>query len=89
MTPYEALAHAFTTMPTGGFSTQEGSLTSFSAAAQWIVVVFMLLAGANFALLLRGLARRRPRAALRDEEFRVYLALLRRGRGGRSLELWR
>lgn len=76
MTPFEALAHAFTTMPTGGFSTQSRSMEAFSAEAQWIVVVFMLLAGANFALLYRGLIRRRPRAFLHDEELRLYLAFV-------------
>lgn len=75
MTNFEALSHAFTTMPTGGFSTRSGSMSVFSAAAQWIVVVFMLLAGANFALMYRGFVRRRPRSFLRDEEFRLYLAL--------------
>jgi len=75
MTNFEALSHAFTTMPTGGFSTRAGSMSVFSAAAQWIVVVFMLLAGANFALMYRGFVRRRPRSFLRDEEFRLYLAL--------------
>jgi len=75
MTPYQALAHAFTTMPTGGFSTQARSIEVFSAAAQWIMVVFMLLAGANFALMYRGFVRRRPRVFLRDEEFRLYLAI--------------
>jgi trk/ktr system potassium uptake protein len=88
MTPYEALAHAFTTMPTGGFSTQADSLQSFSAAAQWIIVVFMLLAGANFALLFRGLARRRPRVFLRDEEFRVYLALAAVAAVVLTVEIW-
>ncbi len=75
MTPFEALSHAFTTMPTGGFSTQANSIEAFSAAAQWIIVVFMILAGANFALMYRGFVRRRPRVFLRDEEFRLYLAL--------------
>ncbi len=75
MTPFEALSHAFTTMPTGGFSTQARSIEVFSAAAQWIIVVFMILAGANFALMYRGFVRRRPRVFLRDEEFRLYLAL--------------
>jgi trk system potassium uptake protein TrkH len=75
MTPFEAVAHAFTTMPTGGFSTQPRSLEAFSAEAQWIVVVFMLLAGANFALMYRGFIRRRPRVFLRDQELRLYLAL--------------
>ena len=76
MTEFEALAHAFTTMPTGGFSTQPRSVEVFSAAAQWIIVVFMILAGANFALLYRGHVRRRPRVFLRDEEFLLYVALV-------------
>jgi trk system potassium uptake protein len=76
MTEYEALAHAFTTMPTGGFSTQARSIEAFSGAAQWIVVVFMIVAGANFALMYRALIRRRPQALVRDEEFRLYLALI-------------
>jgi trk system potassium uptake protein TrkH len=76
MTPYQALAHAFSTMPTGGFSTQPRSAEAFSAEAQWILAFFMLVAGANFALMYRGLVRRRPHVFARDEEFRVYIVLV-------------
>ncbi len=76
MTEFEALAYAFTTMPTGGFSTQARSVEAFSAAAQWIVVLFMILAGTNFALMYRAFVRRRPRPLVRDEEFRLYLVLI-------------
>jgi trk system potassium uptake protein TrkH len=76
MNLFEAVAHAFTTMPTGGFSTQARSLEAFGAASQWAIVVFMALAGANFALTYRALVRRQPRAFVRDEEFRLYLGLL-------------
>ncbi|HEU5264273.1 MAG TPA: TrkH family potassium uptake protein [Gaiellaceae bacterium] len=75
MTPYQALAHAFSTMPTGGFSTQPRSAEVFSAEAQWILASFMLAAGANFALMYRALVSRRTRVLARDEEFRLYLAL--------------
>jgi trk system potassium uptake protein TrkH len=75
MTPYQALAHAFSTMPTGGFSTQARSAEGFSAEAQWILALFMLVAGANFALMYRGLVRRRPHVFARDEEFRLYIVL--------------
>ena len=75
MTPYQALAHAFATMPTGGFSTRADSAAGFSAEAQWILAFFMLVAGANFALMYRGLVQRRARAFARDEEFRLYVAL--------------
>ena len=73
---YEAVAHAFTTLPTGGFSTRAQSLAEFGAASQWTVTVFMALAGANFALLYVAFVHRRSRALIRDEEFRLYLALL-------------
>jgi trk system potassium uptake protein TrkH len=74
MSPYQAAAHAFTTLPTGGFSPQASSAAAFTAATQWVMVVFMVLAGANFALHYRVLRRRfNP---LRDEEFRVYLVII-------------
>jgi trk system potassium uptake protein TrkH len=73
MTPYQAAAHAFTTLPTGGFSPQARSAEPFAAASQWVMVAFMVLAGANFALHYRLLRRRiNP---LRDEELRLYLVL--------------
>jgi trk system potassium uptake protein TrkH len=75
MTPYEAVAHSFSTMPTGGFSTQPRGAEVFSAESQWILAIFMLLAGANFALLYRAFVRRAPRALVRDEEFRLYVAI--------------
>jgi trk system potassium uptake protein len=79
MSLYEAVAHAFTTMPTGGFSTQARSIEAFAAATQWTIAIFMVIAGANFGLMYRALARRAPGALARDEEFRLYLALLALG----------
>ena len=76
MTPFHAVAHAFSTIPTAGFSTKADSLESFSHATQWVVLVFMVLGGVNFALMYRAIVRRQPRAASRDEELRLYLALL-------------
>ena len=88
MTPYEALAHAFSTMPTGGFSTQPNSIEAFSPSAQWIIALFMLLAGANFVLLFRAIVRRHPRVFVRDEEFRLYLGLVVIASIVLLIELW-
>ena len=88
MTFYEALAHAFATMPTGGFSTQPNSIAAFSPAAQWIIALFMLLAGVNFLLLFRAIVRRRPRVFVRDEEFRLYLGLVAIASGVLLVQLW-
>lgn len=76
MSPFHALAHALTTIPTAGFSTKSESIAAFAPATQWVVILFMVLGGVNFALMYRAFVRRQPRAAARDEEFRLYLALL-------------
>ncbi|QLD84705.1 TrkH family potassium uptake protein [Natronomonas halophila] len=47
---YNAFAHGFTTLPTGGFSPEADSIAAFSAAVQWVVIPFMFVAGVNFGL---------------------------------------
>jgi trk system potassium uptake protein TrkH len=79
MSVFDAVAHAFTTLPTGGFSTRARGIEEFGAATQWAIVVFMVLAGANFALMYRAFVRRQARALVTDEELRLYLALLALG----------
>lgn len=71
MNLYNAVAHAFTTLPTGGFSPQADSIAAFSAAVQWAVIPFMVIAGVNFALFWQVL-RGEPRALIDDPEFRAY-----------------
>jgi trk system potassium uptake protein TrkH len=88
MSFYEAVAHSFTTMPTGGFSTRARSLEEFGAASPWAIAFFMVVAGANFALMYRAFFRRHPRVFLRDEEFRLYLTLLALGSALLIVELW-
>jgi len=76
MTFYNATAHAFATVATAGFSPEARSLEPFAPATQWAIVVFMLLAGTNFALLFAGLVGRRPGMIARDEEVRAGVLLL-------------
>ena len=76
---FESLAHAFTTLPTGGFSTRARGFEEFAPASQWVAIFFMVLAGANFALLYLALARGRLRPLLRDEEIRLYVGVLALG----------
>jgi trk system potassium uptake protein TrkH len=87
MGPFEAVAHAFTTMPTGGFSTEGRSIEAFAAVTQWVIVVFMIAAGANFALMYRAFVRRQPRVLIRDEELRLYVTLLAIGAAALLIEL--
>ncbi len=72
---YDAINHAFTTMPTGGFSTRNASVAAYNSAYfDYVIVLFMVLAGINFSLhyqLLRG----RPLVFWRDSECRFFLSL--------------
>ena len=88
MSPFEALAHALTTLPTGGFSTEARGAEAFGAPSQWVIAAFMALAGVNFALLYRAFVRAQPRPLLRDEEFRLYVTLLVLGSLVLVVELW-
>ena len=73
---YEALCHAFTTLATGGFSTRNTSVGEFgSSAVEWIVILFMLLAGINFVLHYRVLTGR-AKQVWRDAELRYFLGVV-------------
>ncbi|MEJ2153453.1 MAG: potassium transporter TrkG, partial [Gemmatimonadota bacterium] len=51
MTVFEAVNHAMTTMATGGFSTQNGSIGAFeSPFVQYVIAIFVVMAGVNFTL---------------------------------------
>lgn len=76
MTSLEAACHSFSTLGTGGFSTRNASVGGFaSPAVEWVIVVFMMLAGLSFVQHYRLLVERRPLAFLRDFEMRGYLLI--------------
>jgi len=76
MSLYDAVCHAFTTMPTGGFSTKNASIAHYNSLyLDLVIVFFMLLAGVNFSLhyqLLRG----KPLVFWRDAECRFFFYLV-------------
>ena len=76
MTFYNAVAISFATIATAGFSPDPRSIEPFAPASQWVVVVFMVVAGTNFALLYAGIIGRQLGIFRRDEEFKIALALL-------------
>jgi len=83
MDVYNAVAHGFTTLPTGGFSPQADSVAAFSPAVQWVVIPFMLVAGVNFALFYLILQDDYA-AFLRDRELQAYLG----ANAGVAVILW-
>ncbi|MDA8020461.1 MAG: TrkH family potassium uptake protein [Thermoanaerobaculia bacterium] len=73
---YDALTHTFSTLSTGGFSPLNASAAGFSPSVHLILIVFMVLAGANFSLYCGLHQRRGWRNLIRDRELRFYLGLL-------------
>lgn len=72
---FDSICHALSIVATGGLSTRDASIAYYdSFAIELICIVFMLLAGVNFALFFQ-MARGRFKPALKDVELWVYLAL--------------
>jgi trk system potassium uptake protein TrkH len=70
---YDALCHAFTTMPTGGFSTKNASIAHYdSIYIDSVIIFFMLVAGINFSLHYQFLRGKRL-AFWRDSECRFFI----------------
>jgi len=72
---FEAVCHAFATMATGGFGIKNASIGYYkSSFIQWIITIFMFLAGTNFTLHYR-MIKGQFRAILKDAEFKIYFGL--------------
>ena len=76
MSFFESVCNSFTTISTGGFCTRQDSIAAFhSTPITLIVTFFMFVSGTNFYLHVRFLSGR-TLSYFRDEEFRVYTAIL-------------
>jgi trk system potassium uptake protein TrkH len=76
MPVYESILHSLTTMPAGGFSPHAQSIAGYAnPTAEWILVVFMLLAGTSFTLQYKVFTERFF-GFLRDGEFIFYFSIM-------------
>ena len=86
MTGFDAMAHAMTTIATGGFSTHDASLGFFGdARIDMTATCFMLIGSLPFVLYLQVI-RGRPAGLLRDSQVRWFLVIVALGVG--SVTLW-
>ncbi|MFD1316765.1 TrkH family potassium uptake protein [Namhaeicola litoreus] len=71
---FDAINHAMSTLSTGGFSTKNASIAYWNdqPLIQYIIIVFMFIAGTNFVLSYY-IAKGKFKKAFQDEEFKVYL----------------
>ncbi|PSJ19055.1 potassium transporter TrkH, partial [Halomonas sp. ND22Bw] len=72
MGPFDALAHALTSIATGGFSTSDRSFGAWSEnGIQWFGALFMLAGAVPFVLYVRFIAG--DRRAFFDRQVRTLL----------------
>lgn len=77
MSLFDAICHSFSTVAIGGFSTHDASLGYFdSSLINVIAIVFMFLAGMNFALHFAAWRTHNLRQYWRDPELKFYSAIL-------------
>jgi trk system potassium uptake protein TrkH len=76
MTKFDALAHAMTTLSTGGFSTHDASLGYYqNPYIEFVAILFMILGGIPFVLYLKTLKGDR-KAIFNDTQVRLFLGIL-------------
>jgi trk system potassium uptake protein len=75
MNLFESVCHAFGTVATGGFSPKNTSIAEYSPYIQYVITVFMLLAGVNFVVhyYLFKFEFKRVKS---NEELRFYLRVV-------------
>ena len=77
MEPFDAVSHSLSTVSIGGFSTHDASLAYFeNSAVDGVAIIFMFIAGINFALHFTAWQRRTGRQYLLDPEFLFYSFIL-------------
>ncbi len=73
MTWFDAINHAMATVSTGGFSTKNASVAHWNdhPAIQYIIIIFMFVAGTNFVLTYFAL-KGKIKKVIQSEEFKYY-----------------
>jgi trk system potassium uptake protein TrkH len=77
MSFFDAINHAMCTLSTGGFSTKNASVAYWNGQPiiQYIIIVFMFLAGTNFVLSYFAF-KGKIQKIINDEEFKLYFKFI-------------
>ena len=73
---FDAICHAFSTLATGGMSTHDASIGYFkNSLIELISIIFMLIAGINFASHFIAWRSASMKVYLKDSEIKLYISL--------------
>src|SRR5687767_5076691 len=74
---FDSICNTFGTIAAAGFSPHPLSIAGYqNPAAEWVIIVFMFIAGANFALQYRALVMKDFKMFADDEELRAYTGVV-------------
>lgn len=78
MDVFDAIAHSFSTVAIGGFSTHDSNMAYFidKPMIEIVAIIFMLLSGVNFALHFTAWQKRSLKVYFFDSEFKAYIGIL-------------
>ncbi len=76
LTIFDAVGQSLSVVALGGFSTRTISIAAFAPITQYLILIFMVIAGINFLRLYRFFVQRRFDVLTRDEELRLYMVLI-------------
>jgi len=77
MNLFDAIAHSFSTIAIGGFSTHNQSIAYFNSfAIELVCMIFMFLSALNFILHFHSLKSKSLETYFKDVEFRLYILLI-------------
>lgn len=73
MPVFDSVCNSLSTLAAGGFSPHPQSIWGYhNPAFEWIIITFMFLAGANFALQFRVITKKNPLLFFKNSEFLFY-----------------
>ncbi len=75
MNLFDSLCHSFGTIATGGFSPKNTSIANYSSYIQYVIMIFMLLAGTNFAVYYYIITKKISKVK-NNEEFKFYIFII-------------
>lgn len=77
MPVYDSICNSMSTMSAGGFSPHPQSIGGYNSnVINWIIIIFMFIAGTSYTLQSRVLTRRRLSLFWKSEEFRTYATIV-------------
>ncbi len=76
MSLFDSFTHSFATMATGGYSTRNDSIGAYNSAyIQWVITIFMILAGCNFMVFYHVFKRKFDKIRS-NTELKIYLLII-------------